>query len=98
MVKRASEGIVVRHGENASKIEGADLTRFMGFLREYLEFVEKVDKRIRNEGLVELLARADLTHRADFTSKNENDLPEKIAALHGELTEVAGVFQIKVHE
>jgi len=25
--------IVVRHGENASKIEGSDLTRFMGFLR-----------------------------------------------------------------
>ncbi len=36
MVKRASEGIIVRHGENASHIEGADLTRFMGFLNEYL--------------------------------------------------------------
>src|SRR6267154_5734055 len=36
MVKRASEGIIVRHGENASKIEGADLTRFMGYLNEYL--------------------------------------------------------------
>ncbi len=97
MVKRASEGIVVRHGENASKIEGADLTRFMGYLNEYLGFVEKVDKRIRNEKLTELLARAELLHRSDFTSKSENDLPEKIAALHGQLREVAAELQLKVH-
>ncbi len=51
MVNRASEGMVVRHGEAASRIEGADLTRFMGTLNEYLGFVEKVDKRIRNEKL-----------------------------------------------
>jgi DNA gyrase subunit B len=50
----------VRHGEAASRIEGADLTRFMGTLNEYLGFVEKVDKRIRNEKLTELLARAEL--------------------------------------
>src|SRR5947199_3371793 len=73
MVKRASEGIIVRHGENASHIEGAELTRFMGFLNEYLAFVEKVDKRIRNEKLTELLARAELMHRSDFTSKHGND-------------------------
>ncbi len=51
MVNRASEGMVVRHGETASRIEGAGLTRFMGTLNEYLGFVEKVDKRIRNEKL-----------------------------------------------
>ncbi len=81
MVKRASEGIIVRHGENASHIEGADLTRFMGFLNEYLAFVEKVDKRIRNEKLTELLARAELMHRSDFASKDGSDVPEKVAAL-----------------
>jgi DNA gyrase subunit B len=95
MVKRASEGIVVRHGENASHIEGAELTRFMGFLNEYLTFVEKVDKRIRNEKLTELLARAELVHRSDFASKNGGDVPEKIQGLYDELMEVAGEFQIK---
>ena len=70
MVKRAAEGMVVRHGETASRIEGAELTRFMATLNEYLGFVEKVDKRIRNEKLTEMLARAELTHRADFSSKN----------------------------
>jgi DNA gyrase subunit B len=97
MVSRASEGMVVRHGENASKIEGADLTKFMGTLNEYLGFVEKVDKRIRNERLTELLARAELIHRADFTSKTESDVPEKLAGLHQQLTELADQFQIKVH-
>ena len=50
----------------------------MGFLNEYLGFVEKVDKRIRNEKLTEMLARAELTHRSDFTSKQESEVPPKL--------------------
>jgi DNA gyrase subunit B len=95
MVKRASEGIVVRHGEAASRIEGADLTRFMGTLNEYLSFVEKVDKRIRNEKLTELLARAELVHRADFASQSESEIPPKLALLHEELSDRAGEFEFK---
>jgi DNA gyrase subunit B len=98
MVNRAAEGMVVRHGESAGRIEGADLTRFMATLNEYLGFVEKVDKRIRNEKLTEMLARAELTHRADFASKNGGDVPEKLAALHEQLVELAGEFQFKVGE
>ena len=97
MVKRASEGMVVRHGETASRIEGAELTRFMGTLNEYLGFVEKVDKRIRNEKLTELLARAELVNRADFASKAD-EVPEKLALLHTQLTELAEEFQFKVHK
>jgi DNA gyrase subunit B len=95
MVNRAAEGMIVRHGENASKIDGADLTRFMATLNEYLGFVEKVDKRIRNEKLTELLARAELTHRPDFASDGKK-VPAKIAALHAKLTELADEFQFKV--
>jgi DNA gyrase subunit B len=95
MVNRASEGMVVRHGEAASKIDGADLTRFMGILDEYLGFMERVDKRIRNEKLTELLARAEFLHRADFTSKAESDVPPKLAELHAELTELKDEFQFK---
>jgi DNA gyrase subunit B len=96
MVNRAAEGMIVRHGEAAGKIEGADLTRFMATLNEYLGFVEKVDKRIRNEKLTELLARAELTHRADFASKDGKAVPEKIIALHARLTDLADEFQFKV--
>jgi len=96
MVKRASDGIVVRHGEAASRIEGADLTRFMSTLNEYLSFVDKVDKRIRSEKLTELLARAELTHRADFTSKAEDELPEKLLGLHAQLATLADELQFKL--
>ena len=95
-IKRASEGMIVRHGENASHIDGSELTRFMGYLNEYLAFVEKVDKRIRNEQLTELIARAELTHRADFTSKSGNEVPAKLAQLHEDLVKVADEFEIKV--
>ena len=95
-IKRASEGMIVRHGENASHIEGSELTRFMGYLNEYLAFVEKVDKRIRNEQLTELIARAELTHRADFTSKSGNEVPAKLAQLHEQLVNVADDYGIKV--
>jgi DNA gyrase subunit B len=98
MVNRASEGMVVRHGEFASRIEGADLTRFMGILGEYLSFVERVDKRIRNEKLTELLARAELLHRADFASQSESEIPPKLADLHAQLTELADEFQFKMCE
>jgi DNA gyrase subunit B len=98
MVKRASEGTIIRHGENARKIEGADRVRFMSTLGEYLQLVEKVDKRIRNERIVELLARAELTHRSDFTSKYNGDLPEKVGSLVAQLKEIADEFQIKVHD
>jgi DNA gyrase subunit B len=96
MVKRASEGMVVRHGEAASRIEGADLTRFMSTLNEYLDFVGKVDKRIRNERLTEMLARAELIHRSDFASKAEDEVPEKLGKLHADLSELAEEFQFKV--
>jgi len=96
MIKRAGEGTVIRHGESASRIEGADRVRFMSALGEYLGFVERVDKRIRNEKLVELLARTELTHRSDFASPSGSQVPEKLAGLYVQLKELADEFQIKV--
>jgi len=98
MVNRASEGMIVRHGEDALRIEGADLTRFMGTLNEYLGFVEKVDQRIRNEKLTEMLARAELVHRADFASQAESDVPPKLKKLQEDLADLADEFQFKVHD
>jgi DNA gyrase subunit B len=98
MVNRASEGMIVRHGEEARRIEGTDLTRFMGILNDYLGFVEQVNRRIRNEKLTELLARAELIHRADFASQAESDVPPKLALLHAQLAELAEEFQIKLHD
>jgi DNA gyrase subunit B len=87
--------MIVRHGEAAGHIEGPVLTRFIATLSEYLDFVDKVDKRIRNEKLTELLARAELVHRADFASKEESQIPSKLAQLHAQLVEQADDFLFK---
>src|ERR1700721_4434447 len=68
MVKHAAEGIIVRYGEGAAKLEGAALTKFMAQLNEYLGFFDKVNKRLRNEEVTNLLAHAELTKRVDFES------------------------------
>jgi DNA gyrase subunit B len=95
MVNRASEGMIVRHGEEACRIEGPVLIRFMSTLNEYLGFVERVDKHLRNEKLTELLARAELVHRADFASTTEGEIPSKLVQVHAELAELADEFGFK---
>ncbi len=94
MIKRAADGMIVRHGENAEKIEGAALTRFMGNLNEYLTFFDKVDKRLRNEEVTWLLARHELAHRADFESANDK-APKKLKDLHDALEGLRKKYQFK---
>ncbi|MBV8631200.1 MAG: DNA topoisomerase (ATP-hydrolyzing) subunit B [Silvibacterium sp.] len=94
MVKRASEGMIVRYGENASKLEGAALTKFMGQLNEYLGFFEKVDKRLRNEEVTALLAKSELVRRSDFEAPNGTP-PAKLKSLHKELEGIRKKYQFK---
>jgi DNA gyrase subunit B len=100
MVKRASDGMVVYHGPGAAegptanKLEGAALTRFIGQLREYLELFDKVDKRIRNEQVTNLLAHLELVRRSDFEG-SEGRAPAKLVALHGQLAAQRKALQFK---
>ena len=80
MVKRASDGITVRYGEGAAKIEGAALAKFITLLNEYLGFAEKVGKRLRDDKVTELLPTLDLSKRADFEG-DKNTLPPKLQKL-----------------
>src|SRR5579862_4469451 len=84
MVKRAAEGLSVRYGEGAAKIEGKDLARFMTVLDEYLGFFDKLDKRVRNERVTELVPKLDLAKRADFEGDKKAP-PKKIERLEREL-------------
>jgi DNA gyrase subunit B len=84
MVKRAADGLSVRYGEGAAKIEGKDLARFMTVLDEYLGFFEKLDKRVRNERVTELIPKLDLAKRADFEGEKKSQ-PKKIERLEKEL-------------
>ena len=84
MVKRAADGLVVRYGEGAARLEGAPLTRFITILNEYLTFFDKVNKRMRDEKVTEALPRLDLSKRVDFEGEKKNP-PKKIAQLEKEL-------------
>jgi DNA gyrase subunit B len=84
MVKRAADGLSIRYGEGAAKIEGKDLARFMTVLDEYLGFFDKLDKRVRNEKVTELIPRFDLAKRADFEGDKKAP-PKKIERLEKEL-------------
>jgi DNA gyrase subunit B len=84
MLKRAADGLIVRYGEGAAKLEGANLTRFMGVLKEYLNFFDKVNKRLRDESVAELLPRLDLSKHSDFEG-DKNAPSKKIEKLEKEL-------------
>ena len=84
MVKRASEGLVVRYGEGAAKLEGAALTKFITVLNEYLGFFDKVDKRLRDERVTDLLPKLDLAKRADFEG-DKKAAPKKVEMLEKDL-------------
>jgi DNA gyrase subunit B len=84
MLKRAADGLIVRYGEGAAKLEGANLTRFMSVLKEYLNFFDKVNKRLRDESVAELLPRLDFSKRADFEGDKKTP-PKKVERLEREL-------------
>ena len=84
LVKRASEGLVVRYGDGAAKLEGTNLSRFMNVLDEYLKLFDKVDKRLRDERVTEILPKLDLSKRVDFEG-DKKAAPKKIEKLEKEL-------------
>jgi DNA gyrase subunit B len=94
MVKRAADGLVVRYGEGAAKLEGANLSKFITVLNEYLGFFDKVDKRIRNQRVTELLPRLDLSKRADFEGDKKSP-PRKIEKLEKELKKLQKELGLK---
>src|SRR5215467_6088237 len=94
MVKRAAEGMIVRYGEGAARLEGAALAKFMTTLNEYLTFFEKVDKRLRHERITELLPRLALSQRSDFEGDKKTPA-KKIEKLERETNKLAKEYQLK---
>jgi DNA gyrase subunit B len=94
MVKRASEGLIVRYGEGATKLEGPALAKFITVLNEYLTFSDKVGKRLRDEHVTELLPKLDLSKRADFEGDKKTP-SKKIEKLERELKKIQKERQFK---
>jgi DNA gyrase subunit B len=94
MVKRASEGLIIRYGEGAAKLEGAALTKFITVLNEYLGFLDKLNKRIRAEEITSLLPKLDLSKRFDFEGDKKTP-PKKIEKLEKELKRLQKDLKLK---
>jgi DNA gyrase subunit B len=89
MIKRASEGLVVRFGEGGTtSLESKPLAQFLTHLNEYLGFIDKVDKRMRNERVTEMLPDFELSHREDFHG-SPDQVPTRIAAIEARLNAIA---------
>jgi DNA gyrase subunit B len=78
-----------------SKLYGADLTKFMTHLRDYLDFYDKAVKRLRNEDATEAFAQVfalegkDPVKRADFESQT------KLKEMAKRLKEMARAHQFR---
>ena len=94
MVKRAAEGLIVRYGEGAAKLEGANLAKFITILDEYIKLSDKVEKRLRDERVADLLPKIDLSKRADFEGDKKTP-PRKIEKLEKELKKLQKERQFK---
>jgi DNA gyrase subunit B len=88
MVRRASEGLVVRYGEGAARLEGAQLSKFVATLHEYLGFYDKVVKRVREEQVVDLLPKLDIAKKTDFEGEAKS-APKKLGELEKQLKKMA---------
>ncbi len=94
MVKRAAEGMTVRYGEGAAKLEGSALAKFITVLNEYLGFYDKVNKRLRAEQITDLLPKLDLSKRADFEGDKKTQ-SKKIEKIEKELKKLQKELQFK---
>jgi len=84
ILKRAADSLIVRYGEGAAKLEGTGLSKFASGLKEYFAYFDKVNKRLRDEKITELLPTLDLSKRADFEGEKKT-APKKIEKLEREL-------------
>src|SRR6202161_4978645 len=81
MVKRASDGMVIRYGDGGAKLEGAALTKYMGQLNDYLGFFDKVQKRLRNEEVTQAFAELFAQEGKDSARRVGFEVPGTRAAM-----------------
>src|ERR1035437_9021268 len=95
MVKRASDGMVLRHGEGGARIEGEALTKFMSQLNDYLGFFDKVEKRLRNTPVTEAFAQIFAQEGKDSARRVDFESPAKLKEMRSRLKELVKEYQFR---
>ncbi|HEY4087308.1 MAG TPA: DNA topoisomerase (ATP-hydrolyzing) subunit B [Bryobacteraceae bacterium] len=96
IMRRATENLTIQFGQNGNtgQLEGGELRAFLMNLDEYQQFFHKLERRLREDRVVEVLANADLKvdAKADFTVK------ENVEALAAALIKVGVDAKVEVDE
>ncbi|HZY61947.1 MAG TPA: DNA topoisomerase (ATP-hydrolyzing) subunit B [Edaphobacter sp.] len=95
MVKRASDGMVIRYGEGGAKLEGAALTKFMTQLNDFLGFFDKVQKRLRNEEVAQVFAELFAHEGKDAARRADFETPALLEKMRSRLQAMAKAYQFK---
>jgi DNA gyrase subunit B len=95
MVKRASDGMVIRYGDGGAKLEGAALTKYMGQLNDYLGFFDKVQKRLRNEDVTQAFAEIFAQEGKDSARRVDFESPAKLEKMRQRLIGMQKTYQFK---
>ena len=95
MVKRASDGMVIRYGKNGGRLEGAALTKYMGQLNDYLGFFDKVQKRLRNDDVTQAFAELFAHEGKDSVRRVDFETPAKLEAMRERLVGMQKTYQFK---
>ncbi|HWG16525.1 MAG TPA: DNA topoisomerase (ATP-hydrolyzing) subunit B [Acidobacteriaceae bacterium] len=95
MVKRASDGMVLRYGDGGAKLEGGDLTKFMSSLNEYLTVLDKVEKRLRNGDVTEAFAQIFAREGKDPVKREDFESQTKLKEMAKRLKDMARAHQFR---
>jgi DNA gyrase subunit B len=95
MVKRASDGMILRHGDGGARIEGEALTKFMSQLNDYLGFFDKVEKRLRNTPVTEAFAQIFAQEGKDSARRVDFESPTKLKEMRSRLKDLVKEFQFR---
>ncbi len=95
MVKRASDGMVLRYGEGGASLEGKDLAKFMSQLDEYLGHFDKVNKRLRNDEVVRAFAEIFANEGKEPAKRTDFETPDKLEGMRKRLKDLERHWQFR---
>jgi DNA gyrase subunit B len=95
MVKRASDGMIIRYGEGGARLEGKELTKYMASLNDYLGFFDKVVKRVRNEDVVRAFAEIFASEGKDAVRRTDFETKDKLQEMRARLKAIEKTYQFK---
>jgi DNA gyrase subunit B len=95
MIKRASDGMVLTYGEGGAQITGEALTKYMSQLNDYLNFSDKVGKRLRNERVMLDFVELFSHEGASPAKKEDFQTPAKLEQMKARLEAIRREYQFR---